>query len=142
MTRLAKQFAIALIALFAILSCARRPIEPISGEWKIVSVDGADSVVNSPFILFNPQDSTIYGYSGCNRFFAQIEYNPDDDRAISFTNVGSTKMMCPNIEIEDAIHLAMSRVASFSYTDSDDAQLLDVDGLLLMTLTRSNTSEQ
>ncbi len=42
-------------------------------------------------------DNTIKGFSGCNNFFGQFALSSD---SLQFSQVGSTMMMCENIELE------------------------------------------
>ena len=51
------------------------------------------------FIQFLSEDRKLIGNSGCNNFFGQYEINND---LLTITNLGSTKMMCQDMTIEDA----------------------------------------
>ena len=68
--------------------------------FKALSLNGAKAEVfgKEAYIRFDTKDS-ITGYLGCNSFFGSFT---TQDKNISFENVGSTKMMCPNMKTEDA----------------------------------------
>ena len=68
--------------------------------FKALSLNGAKAEVfgKEAYIRFDTKDS-ITGNLGCNSFFGSFT---TQDKNISFENVGSTKMMCPNMKTEDA----------------------------------------
>jgi CubicO group peptidase (beta-lactamase class C family)/heat shock protein HslJ len=62
------------------------------------------------FIQFLSEDRKLIGNSGCNNFFGQYEINND---LLSITNLGSTKMMCPDMTIEDAFLQFLPKVQRY-----------------------------
>lgn len=56
------------------------------------------------------KDGGVVGNLGCNNFFGEFAKN---DENIEFTKVASTKMICPNIRIEDAFAKVLSGVKTF-----------------------------
>lgn len=131
-----KRTILVMFAAAMIASCGSTKPIPLSGEWRIVEVNGERAVgETTPFIGFNTQDSTIYGNSSCNRFFGAILYDRKDASAISFGNVGATRMMCANSPMEEQILAAINSVASFSYGESGEAELLDENGVVQLLLT-------
>ncbi len=101
--------------------CGSKCVTPLSGEWKIVEVNGKSAVgEKSPTIGFSLQDSMVYGDNSCNRFFGRIVYDEKDASAISFSNVGTTMMICADSPMEQEIQAAVNGVASFAYTESEN----------------------
>lgn len=133
MKRIIKSTLLAFAAM-TICSCNTPEVTPLTGEWIIEEVNGKSAVgETTPFIGFNLQDSTIYGSNSCNRFFGTIVYDDTDASAISFSNMGATRMMCANSPMEEEIQAAINVVASFSYTDNGAVELLaDDDSVLLL----------
>jgi heat shock protein HslJ len=107
----------------------------ISGDWKIDNVLGIEvnaSEEEVPSISFQKEESRFYGSTGCNSFFG--EFNTSDNKnEISLTNVGSTKKLCEDMTVEDAIFSAFIKVASVNY-DNEKMQLKDESGNVLMEL--------
>jgi putative lipoprotein len=68
--------------------------------FKALSLNGAKAEVfeREAHIKFE-EKGVMNGYLGCNGFFGSFK---TQDKNISFENVGSTKMMCPNMKTEDA----------------------------------------
>ncbi len=85
--------------------------------------------MNQPFISF--QDSgKVTGNAGVNSFFG--EYNLKGD-ALSFGNMGMTRMMGPNMEIEDAVVKALNSAKSIQ-SKGDVIVILDADGVEAMQI--------
>lgn len=111
----------------------------ISGDWKIDNVLGIEvnaSEEEVPSISFQKEESRFYGSTGCNSFFGEFKTS-DDKNEITLNNVGSTKKLCADMTVEDAIFSAFSQVSSVVY-DKNDMQLKDKDGKILMELTYVN----
>ena len=55
--------------------------------------------------------------------------------AISFDNMGSTKMMCANMEVEDALLAALAQVKAIEY-NAEQLQLKDANNQTILEFTR------
>lgn len=83
----------------------------LSGDWAIVNVLGKKAVgETAPFIKFVPEENRIYGNNGCNIINGIYKSN-SDDKAISFSNLATTMMLCAesnitDVEIGEALGLA------------------------------------
>ena len=131
-----KNIILSIVLGFMCISCCSNKYAAanISGDWKIDNVFGTQ--VNAeeevPFISFQTEESRFYGTTGCNSFFG--EFNTSDNKnEISLTNVGSTKKLCEDMTVEDAIFSAFIKVASVNY-DNEKMQLKDESGNVLMEL--------
>jgi heat shock protein HslJ len=131
-----KNIILSIVLGFMCISCCsnKYAAKNISGDWKIDNVLG--TVVNAteetPFISFQTEETRFYGTTGCNSFFG--EFNTSDNKnEISLTNVGSTKKLCEDMTVEDAIFSAFIKVASVNY-DNEKMQLKDESGNVLMEL--------
>ena len=97
----------------------------LNGYWKLDKLDEMD-VTSSPITLFiNLTDGRIAGHAGCNRYFGSIdEVTPD---IVRFKGVGSTKMACPDMTLENRF-LGL-------FSDTDIQWSIDESGQLVMTST-------
>ncbi len=59
------------------------------------TVDTITFTNDLPMLELNPRDSTVMGFTGCNRVNGTISAN--DDGQITFGPLGTTKMYCVNI---------------------------------------------
>lgn len=64
----------------------------ISGiQWTLTYANGRNVTNSSAYFEIDRDQRRFTGNTGCNRMFGNVEIN---DRRITFSNVGSTKMMC------------------------------------------------
>ncbi len=121
-------------------------ISDLDGQWFIATV-GNEMVKTTgdekPFLGFNIQDSRIFGYTGCNRVMGG--YALDIDKStLSFENLGSTKMMCPDDAVELKILAAMAQVKHFLYRKCEKGELMilsDESGKEVMSLEKEPKSK-
>ena len=77
----------------------------VNGEWYLKAINGNDinteGLNETPYISFNAAEKSFTGNTGCNIFFGNSITNENDANAIRFDGVGSTKVMCMNMEVED-----------------------------------------
>lgn len=102
-----------------------------SGNFKINSMIGMDSLQKQPTINF--KDGQISGNAGCNRYSA--EYTVSQNQ-ISFGLTLSTKMYCPNMEIEKAYFNCLSKVKTYQLL-GDKLTFFDENNDELMSCTKS-----
>lgn len=110
----------------------------LSGEWNVVSIDGTEVVVDSlsqqPFIGFNG-DGSIYGCAGCNRIIGSTNVG-EDPTVADFSKLGTTMMMCPNMELEESFLSAMKDVKSYYVLDDQHIEFAGASGDIRMVLER------
>ncbi len=133
MRRSVYTLAIALIALtFSITSCCSSI--PVESHWSVENLysNGAPVEIpagHNPGISFL-KENKIAGETGCNRFFGDFKV---DGEAISFSNMGSTRMMCPRMDFETAYMNALDNVVSFTI-ENNTLTLKDSNGNIIAVL--------
>lgn len=111
----------------------------LKGDWNIVSVFGkalSGESEQTPYISFDTDGKKISGYSGCNRFFGNIEVIAEEPSAISIPPVGSTRMMCPDMETENSILEAIKSVKSFGRLDEKQIVMYTSSGTEALVLSK------
>ncbi|MFB9058272.1 META domain-containing protein [Mariniflexile ostreae] len=91
-------------------------------KWVINTLKGEDTPgkeVDAPVIYFvlNPKNKRITGHSGCNTFMGT--YTLEEGKRISFSQIGSTRMACPDAKINESVILGVFEGAD-SFTISDN----------------------
>ena len=104
----------------------------ISGEWNVVSVEGKE-VTGNPYIGFDMENGRLYGNAGCNRIMSGVEIDSVNPGHIGLTNIGATRMMCPDMETEQKVLEALNEVAGYK-ASATGVELTDKDGKVLMSL--------
>lgn len=93
--------------------------DALNGEWNVIEINGKAVTPAAgqeyPFIGFKTAESQLYGTTGCNRFFGG--YKLGAKGAIDLGNLGSTRMMCPDMKIEDSLFDALGKVKQVKQLD-------------------------
>lgn len=122
------------MAVFVMTSCnEKKSFDALNGEWNVVAVgemaipDSADA-----FIGFNVADQLIYGNAGCNQLTGAMptEINPE---VSMFSAMGSTRMMCADMTVEDALLPALGQTVDFK-VDGEALYFLDAAGKTVVSL--------
>lgn len=114
---------------------------PIDGEWVVTEIDGqAVSLTEDgqeAFIGFDTKEKRVNGFAGCNRMFGGIDINTKK-KTVSFANMASTKMMCPDMKTEDSLLSAMGQVSNYSVDGAGMLELKNGSGKTLVKLKKKN----
>lgn len=112
-----KKILAAFALLAAMTACGGADNKPLDGTvWKLASMEGIpasaiDSEDDAFTLVFNGEETMVAGRTNCNRFFGS--YNAADG-ALSFGEMGMTRMACPDMEFEDAFVQMLGKVDGFS----------------------------
>ena len=125
-------------AIFAM--CSNNNNIPVESNWELEYIYSNGSAIappeeHTPTLAFL-KDSKIAGETGCNRFFGDYTIK---DKNLKFDNVGSTRMMCPQMQFETAYLQVISNTASYSMDDNKLA-LKDNDGNIIALLEKIEPS--
>lgn len=127
-----------LIGAAAMTSCSTTrniPVSDLSGEWNVVSIQGADvNAPQAPFLAFDVVNSRLFGDAGCNRFFGSL--SATDNGTIDLSGIGATKMMCPDMKLEEQLLTALNQVERFGIDKEGLLVLMDKQGDHMVTLSR------
>ena len=106
-------------------------IDAIEGNWKVTSMKDVTEFEEGPNFLIKLKPMKIAGFSGCNRFFGNIKL--DKKNKLKFENMGGTRKMCGNFEVENMFITLISEVEAFKFNKSK-LQFLSESGDVLMTM--------
>ena len=106
-------------------------LEDITGQWNIETACGQSTAEgeNQAFINFG-ENGEMTGNTSVNSFFGQ--YTLKDGKLV-LENIGMTRKMGPNMEIETAVTEALNAIATIEVKDST-ASVLNEEGKVIMTL--------
>lgn len=138
-----KKLSYALIATgLMITSCGtarKAPVSELGGEWNVVSVMGDKVNVSQgaeqPYFGFDTANGRLFGTAGCNRIMGSFDPKAPDG-TIDLSRIASTRMMCPDMSLENAILQACGTVTSFKVSNNGDVELCDAGGKTVITLKR------
>ena len=107
-------------AAIALCSCsATKTIDAavdLNGEWDIVTVDGTavdtTKTESRPILGFDTAKNTIYGCASCNSINGTAHVDAAK-KTIKLSQVGTTMMLCTNMEYEQKILKALESVKGY-----------------------------
>jgi heat shock protein HslJ len=125
---------VALMAVVVMAGCAeKKSFDVLGGEWNVVTI-GELSVPDSvdAFMGFAIAEQIVYGCTGCNQLTGALpaEVNPE---VPMFAAMGSTRKMCADMTIEDALLPALGQVVDFK-VDGERLYFLDAAGITVVSL--------
>lgn len=113
--------ALVILSLFSCGICKKRQATaghlPLTETyWKLVELNGKaidnDSLMREPYIQFDSEQNRISGTGGCNGFGGT--YKLTADNKIKFSELLSTMMACPKMEIEIELMDAIKQTSKYS----------------------------
>lgn len=131
----------ALTALLVLGSCAttqKATLSDLTGEWNIVAIDGKNVIAPAgqelPYVGFDVKNGQIFGNASCNSIFGYFD-TKSADGVIRLSDIGTTRMACPDMQLEQSIVNAFGRVDKYRLTSSGDVELC-AGGKVVMTLAK------
>lgn len=116
------------------------PLSSLKGDWRVVSLYGAalpEGMETVPALNFDVTANRVTGNSGCNRLSGAINHDGADENSISFGNVASTRMACPDMDTENQVLSALNSVRSYGLLDNGRLALMSEGGTIVLELERS-----
>lgn len=133
-------YAAAGAAMMMAVSCAttkKMDVSELSGRWEITAVNGkpvASSALESqPFLGFDVTEGKIFGNAGCNRITSGFS-SAGGAGHITFDKVASTRMMCPDMTVEQNVLQALDKVVGYKSTGAGEVALTGENGSTLISL--------
>ncbi|MCD8166128.1 MAG: META domain-containing protein, partial [Bacteroides sp.] len=109
-------------------------VSTLGGSWNIVTVRGksvSSSMETKPFIEFNVADKRIHGNAGCNVINGGYNQDGGQSNSLRFTQVVSTMMACPELDLERQVLDALNEVTYYEFFPSGMLGLYN-NGILLL----------
>lgn len=104
------------------MTLEKRMVDQLNGSWKVISIDGKEITAENPTMVIDIPEGKLSGFAGCNRMFGSIILD-GTPYGIAFTQVGATRMACPDMSTEQAFLLLLEQVSTFYMIDSTHAAL-------------------
>lgn len=114
-------------------------LSDLNGKWMISDAGGQpipNGMEKQPFLEFNIGEKRIHGNAGCNLINGGFVTDNENATAISFPQLVSTMMACPDMEVEGRVLKALNEVKSFGKLAGGGIGLYDASGTLVMVLVK------
>ena len=133
----------AIVGTTACSSTQKATLADLSGEWNIIEVNGSGVTTPSgqeqPYIGFDTVNGQVFGNSSCNSMMGMFD-TAAAAGTIDLSNMGSTRMACPDMALEQEIFTALGKVKTYRLTKSGDIELCDESGTPVVTLKKRKPS--
>lgn len=118
-----------------VMTLRKSDIDFINGPWRVTEVNG--QTVDNPDckLIFDIAEGTLSGNTGCNIVRGDILREAKVSGSLSFSNLATTRMMCPDIQLEQSLLIALEEVSAVRRSDHGSIALLNRSGKTLVTLT-------
>lgn len=108
----------------------KTPLLRLYDIWGLKKMNGKDIDSAKGMILeMNTKEMTFMGNASCNNMFGSLENSAENQ--LSFTNIGATKKLCPDIGIENEYMTLLSKVKFYQLNGLKLFLLDQNDGILL-----------
>lgn len=110
----------------------------INGAWTVTKLGNETLPADAGLkLVIDVPELKVHGQTGCNILNGSIFVDPDKKNSIQFKNLATTRMMCPDLEREQAFLVALEEVERVDPGhDASTAELKDADGKTLIVLKR------
>jgi len=114
----------------------------INGAWKVTAIGETKipSGKNIKFVIDLPEHK-IHGNAGCNVFNGSLSESPDVENSLRIDKVATTRMMCPDMDLEQRFLEALSNVRTVAPGNGNTATMFDASGQQVISLTRIEATE-
>ena len=113
-------------------------LNELSGKWNILAVNGKEvpgNVEKQPFLHFDVAARKVSGCAGCNNIHGSFVTDEGQKHTLAFQGVAATRMMCPDMELENNIMKALNQTQTYSVLDNGHLALY-ADGKQIMELVK------
>ncbi len=124
-----------------LLYLKRHNFDFANGAWTVTEIDGELTNSNDVKIVIDTDQLKLHGNTGCNIINGEITIDSNKHHAIQFENITSTRKMCPNINRETALLVALEETVSIKLIDDNHINLIDNKGTAVVALKRLNLSQ-
>lgn len=114
--------------------------EFLNGAWIVINLDGQSVEDSNMKLVFDIDEMKVHGNTGCNILNGSLETNIETANAISFQQLTTTRMACPDMSKEMTLFVALEETTYIRPTDKTHVQFLDSRDKVVMELQRM-TSE-
>lgn len=117
------------------MTLRRQNMEFLNGNWMVTAIDGKKNTDEELTVFFDIPELKIHGNTGCNFFNGDIYIDPVRSNAIDISNIGLTRMACPNADRERRMIVALEEaVTAIEGKHEKTVLLLNKKGKEIMTL--------
>ncbi len=90
--------------------------ESLYGAWELHELNGEEVSAEQLPTIEMKEDGTLHGFSGCN--ILNGSFTAEENGVISFGEMATTRMSCPDMPLESGFLAALAAVDQFSVSEN------------------------
>lgn len=110
----------------------------LNGSWIVKSIEDQPQDNPEMKLVFDIQEQSLHGNTGCNIINGSIETNMGSENAISFQQIISTQRACPDVKGETSLLVALEDATYIEPIDANTVKLLNNNNQPVLKLIRDN----
>ena len=108
----------------------------LNGAWRVTAINGKTNANEGIQFVIDLPEKKIHGNAGCNILNGEVFVDPDVSNSVQFSQLATTRMMCPDIETETAVLVALEETEKAFAKSDDTVTLVDHAGAPVLQLIR------
>lgn len=119
-----------------LLTLMHQNFEFLNGTWQVVSI--GDETIDNPDVklVIDVAEGKIHGNTGCNILNGSLELDLETANSISFQDLITTRMACPNPEYETRFIVALEEADRAKPISEERVLLLNSSNEVVLTIVR------
>lgn len=110
----------------------------LNGTWAVREINGEKVNVEGMKLVIDVDEGKIHGNTGCNVLNGTLELNMESANSISFQSIAKTLRMCPDMDYETRLCVALEEAEKAKPLQGGKAELLDSMGKSVLLLERTS----
>lgn len=124
-----------------VMTLSKSDIEFLNGAWQVTAING-DKIDNQDVrLVFDTAENTVNGNTGCNRLKGDILREAKSAGSLSISNLSTTRRMCPDLNVEQSLLIALEEVNTARRSDKGSVDLLSSSGRVVIHLVKLDKSD-
>lgn len=108
----------------------------LNGAWRVTAINGEPNANEAVRFVIDLPEKKLHGNAGCNIVNGEISVDPDVTNSVQFSNLATTRMMCPDINTETAVLVALEETEKAFAKSDDTVTFVNHAGKPVLTLVR------
>lgn len=110
----------------------------LNGTWQVTRIE--DQAVNVPDMKFviDVDEGKLHGNTGCNILNGRLDIDMEQPNSISFSEIITTRMACPDLNYETALVVALEEITAAKPVSSNEVIFFDSMNKEVLRMKRVN----
>lgn len=121
-----------------VMTLSHQNFEFLNGTWKVAAINGTPIHNDKMKLVFDIDEHKVHGNTGCNVLNGELQTDMEAPNSISFESIAVTMMLCPEMEHQTALLVALEDACRAKPTGRNQVEFFNPNGNLVLTLERTS----